>query len=143
MEADNSTALHEELNLKIKLLKLKNKLQKKHGKTLGARIFNLQIKNGKIPINSAEILKGKNCKKARVTINSAEILKKARRQFSNNYNLKNEIMSRDGRRCTFCKRKDVNLEIDHIKPIFLYPHLNLERSNLRVLCQKCNRSRRY
>lgn len=30
------------------------------------------------------------------------------------------------------------LQVDHIKPRALYPHLALELSNLQVLCRECN-----
>lgn len=36
-------------------------------------------------------------------------------------------------RCAFCGSK-VNLEVHHIKPVHLYPELELDRSNLMVLC---------
>lgn len=33
------------------------------------------------------------------------------------------------------------LQVDHIKPISLYPHLALEQDNLQVLCRDCNKGK--
>jgi 5-methylcytosine-specific restriction endonuclease McrA len=33
---------------------------------------------------------------------------------------------------------EVDLQIDHIKPRWKYPHLALEKDNLQVLCEPCN-----
>ena len=48
-----------------------------------------------------------------------------------------EAIKRSNRKCELCGSRD-RLEVDHIKPISLYPKLQLELSNLQVLCHKCN-----
>jgi 5-methylcytosine-specific restriction endonuclease McrA len=51
------------------------------------------------------------------------------------------LRSSDGR-CTLCGRSKprhgVTLHVDHIKPRSHFPELELERSNLQVLCEDCN-----
>lgn len=48
-----------------------------------------------------------------------------------------------GRRCECCGAMppDVRIITDHIKPIRHYWHLRLQRSNLQVLCEDCNRGK--
>lgn len=46
-----------------------------------------------------------------------------------------------GGRCQACGRaaKDgIIIHVDHVKPIFRYPELKLEITNLQVLCEDCN-----
>ena len=58
---------------------------------------------------------------------------------SNDYKIwKDKILKRDNYKCVLCG-ENKNLEIDHIKPLVLYPHLALDINNGRVLCQKCHR----
>jgi 5-methylcytosine-specific restriction endonuclease McrA len=40
-------------------------------------------------------------------------------------------------KCEACESRE-SIQVDHIKPRSLYPKLELELSNLQVLCQKCN-----
>jgi 5-methylcytosine-specific restriction endonuclease McrA len=40
--------------------------------------------------------------------------------------------------CCGATRKEAILQIDHIKPRFLFPKLELDPSNLQVLCKECN-----
>lgn len=51
------------------------------------------------------------------------------------------VLSERGGRCECCgaSAKDgVKLQVDHIKPRSKYPELELEKSNLQVLCKACN-----
>jgi len=48
-----------------------------------------------------------------------------------------EALKRSNGKCQLCGSRD-RLEVDHIKPISLYPKLQLEISNLQVLCHQCN-----
>lgn len=48
-----------------------------------------------------------------------------------------QAIKRSGGKCDACGSKEV-LNVDHIKPRSLYPKLELELSNLQVLCHKCN-----
>ena len=50
------------------------------------------------------------------------------------------VFVRDGRICVKCKSQE-NLNIDHILPRSKYRHLQLEPSNLRVLCWPCNKAK--
>lgn len=50
------------------------------------------------------------------------------------------LLANDGR-CECCgrsKKNGVILHVDHIKPRSLFPELELELSNLQVLCEDCN-----
>lgn len=61
------------------------------------------------------------------------------------------IIKRDGRRCTRCgstpgpafeggirRQLARRLEVDHIKPVALFPDLEFDDSNLRTLCHACH-----
>lgn len=56
--------------------------------------------------------------------------------------LRYEVLLERGRKCDACGRsKDkhgVVLHVDHIKPRHLFPHLELTKSNLQLLCEDCN-----
>lgn len=54
--------------------------------------------------------------------------------------LRYEVLKERGARCDCCGARGgvVQLHVDHIKPRSLYPKLELERSNLQVLCEDCN-----
>lgn len=51
------------------------------------------------------------------------------------------VLKRDGYRCVICKA-DVSAKgaarVDHIKPRSTHKHLELDPSNLRVLCSRCD-----
>lgn len=73
--------------------------------------------------------------------------KKATREYQRKLmtpSLRYEILQRDGFRCVLCGRSQledgVKLEVDHIVPISKGG--KTERSNLRTLCQDCNRGKR-
>lgn len=51
--------------------------------------------------------------------------------------MRRDIYARDGRRCRYCGATD-DLQIDHILPVYKYPELYQEKSNLQVLCAPCN-----
>ncbi|WP_374756607.1 HNH endonuclease [Dyadobacter bucti] len=46
-----------------------------------------------------------------------------------------------GARCLCCKRNDVVIHVDHIKPRSKYPKLQLEFTNCQPLCGSCNRGK--
>lgn len=48
-----------------------------------------------------------------------------------------EAVKRSEGKCEACGSEET-LQVDHIKPRSLYPKLELELSNLQVLCKKCN-----
>lgn len=53
-------------------------------------------------------------------------------------NLKKEALSRDEYCCTLCGSTK-KLEMDHIKPRYLYPELTLDINNVRILCNSCHK----
>jgi len=58
--------------------------------------------------------------------------------------LRYEALKRSDGKCALCgrgKSEGVILHVDHIKPRALFPSLELELSNLQVLCQPCNRGK--
>ncbi len=113
--------------LRNKLSRLTNQLNRQYPPNKVAWIIRNKVKFGILPILTLELLKEKIIDP-----------KRARRLFSNNYNLKNFIYQRDGRICAECKSTRY-LEIDHIKTINDFPHLHSNPDNLRVLCRSCNR----
>lgn len=50
------------------------------------------------------------------------------------------VLKEQGRKCSLCgaSGKDYTYHVDHIKPRSLNPELQLEISNLQVLCSDCN-----
>ena len=48
------------------------------------------------------------------------------------------ILNRDNFKCVLCS-SDKNIEVDHIKPLALFPHLALNKNNGRVLCRECHK----
>ena len=58
--------------------------------------------------------------------------------------LRETVIKEDGPICGDCRRrikKEVDITVDHIRPRSKYPHLALDRNNLRVLCRSCNSSK--
>jgi len=43
-----------------------------------------------------------------------------------------------GRKCMCCGATDSPIHVDHIKPRSKHPELELELSNLQILCEDCN-----
>ena len=63
--------------------------------------------------------------------------------------LANRIKARDKQTCQICGRRPevdvagpvpggLRLEVDHIKPVALFPELEFEPANLRTLCHDCH-----
>jgi len=55
--------------------------------------------------------------------------------------LRYRVLSQRGNNCECCGRSwsiGNPLQVDHIKPKSLFPHLALEPSNLQILCRECN-----
>lgn len=55
--------------------------------------------------------------------------------------LRYQVLRRDGGKCVLCGVTAANgatLHVDHIKPRSLFPELELEITNLQVLCSDCN-----
>lgn len=58
--------------------------------------------------------------------------------------LRFEVLRRFGPKCMCCgasARDCIKIVVDHIKPRRLYPELELEFSNMQVLCDLCNRGK--
>lgn len=47
-------------------------------------------------------------------------------------------MERDKNKCVLCGSRE-RLEVDHIKPFALFPHLAIDINNGRVLCHECHK----
>lgn len=52
--------------------------------------------------------------------------------------LRYKVIKKFDRKCMVCFRTNIEIHIDHIKPISKFPHLALEITNLQVLCVDCN-----
>lgn len=58
--------------------------------------------------------------------------------------IRKQIIKESGRVCAECNkyiRSNEDVTVDHIRPRSKYPHLALEKQNLRVLCRSCNASK--
>lgn len=49
------------------------------------------------------------------------------------------VLERDWFQCQECGYKGREIEVDHIKPFYLYPELRFEIDNGRTLCKPCHR----
>ena len=49
------------------------------------------------------------------------------------------ILERDLWTCQICEKKEIDLQVDHIKPWSIYPELRLSFENGRTLCKNCHR----
>lgn len=114
---------------RINYLKTIKKLHRQYGYSIGTKMMQKKIAVGILPVEFLEFHK----KERRVKMT----LKQARQRFKNNHELRNLIYRRDGRWCKRCG-STVRLTIDHIKPVFLFPHLANESMNMQILCQSCN-----
>lgn len=52
--------------------------------------------------------------------------------------LRYQVLRKYGRRCMCCGSTEGQMQVDHIKPRSKFPHLQLNLSNLQVLCRPCN-----
>jgi hypothetical protein len=52
--------------------------------------------------------------------------------------LRYKVLVRLGKKCQCCGEEGGYIHVDHIKPRSLFPELELEESNLQVLCEACN-----
>jgi len=55
--------------------------------------------------------------------------------------VREQVIQEQGRVCQECRRRitdDYDLTVDHIKPRSIFPELALDKSNLQVLCRRCN-----
>ena len=52
--------------------------------------------------------------------------------------LRMKAIKKYGRVCMCCGASDQPIHVDHIKPRFKHPELELELSNLQILCEDCN-----
>lgn len=52
--------------------------------------------------------------------------------------LRKSVLRKYGLKCMKCGAVKCELHVDHIYPRSKFPHLQLEFSNLQVLCRKCN-----
>lgn len=54
--------------------------------------------------------------------------------------LRSSVLLMYGKTCMRCGSTK-NIQVDHIKPKYKYPHLSLDVNNLQVLCWPCNKSK--
>lgn len=52
--------------------------------------------------------------------------------------LRYATLKKYGKRCSLCECTDGPFHVDHIKPRSKFPELELDKSNLQVLCEACN-----
>jgi 5-methylcytosine-specific restriction endonuclease McrA len=52
--------------------------------------------------------------------------------------LRYQALIKYGKRCMVCGDMESQIHVDHIKPRSKYPELELEISNLQILCKACN-----
>jgi 5-methylcytosine-specific restriction endonuclease McrA len=52
--------------------------------------------------------------------------------------LRYQAIKKYGRVCACCGETEGKIHVDNIKPRSLFPHLELNLSNLQILCESCN-----
>jgi 5-methylcytosine-specific restriction endonuclease McrA len=52
--------------------------------------------------------------------------------------VRREVFATYEHRCMRCSAENLPLQVDHIKPRSRFPELELELTNLQLLCRKCN-----
>jgi len=52
--------------------------------------------------------------------------------------LRYSVLVKLGKKCQCCGEVGGYIHVDHIKPRSLFPELELDKSNLQVLCEACN-----
>jgi len=55
--------------------------------------------------------------------------------------LKSQALKRDNYKCVLCQNTKTSLEVDHIRPVALFPELQWELSNLQTLCIDCHKNK--
>lgn len=103
------------------------KLQKKRD-----RIFQKRSKNEKKALRRARI---KGLKKNRKKLVIPEHPFYGSKKW---HELRYKVIKLYGRVCMACGSKEGHMHVDHIKPRSRYPELELELSNLQILCRPCN-----
>lgn len=97
-----------------------------------------KYKNNKYDIDKNKIIKietikfeNKN-KKSAIFYSSKEWL-----------DLRYDVLLENGRVCMMCGARApiVEIHVDHIKPRSKFPHLELDKNNLQVLCSSCNKGK--
>ncbi len=55
--------------------------------------------------------------------------------------LRYRVLKFYGRKCMLCGETDCVIQVDHIRPRSKFPELELEFSNMQVLCKPCNKGK--
>lgn len=55
--------------------------------------------------------------------------------------LRYRVLRHYPRKCMCCNSRNKRLNVDHIKPRSIYPELELDFSNMQILCSECNRGK--
>jgi 5-methylcytosine-specific restriction endonuclease McrA len=112
------------------------------------------IREGKIPCARQEMLVRAAYRGVSGGVSApASVQKKARTfdEFNAFYKtqewrkLRYEALKKYGPKCMLCgasKSSGAIMHVDHIKPRFRFPELELELSNLQILCEDCNMGKR-
>lgn len=79
-------------------------------------------------------------KKARAKANKLKIKTSAKDFYESDAwrSVRYEVLKKFKRMCMVCFRTETELHVDHIKPRSKFPNLQLEPSNLQILCKDCN-----
>lgn len=107
-------------------------------------------KSSSIPKKKQGVSVSKKVKPTRSTATKPSRPRKPRAKKADNFYdspewlaLRYQILKEQGRRCVVCGAvpPDVVIHVDHIKPRSLRPDLELDKTNLQVMCADCNRGK--
>jgi hypothetical protein len=95
----------------------------------------------RVSVNSGRIGRGKQTMETRIKISKA-LFKKDKKEWtgfvkSTYLVFRQSVLNRDNHACITCGSKE-RLEIDHIKPVSLFPKQKFCMENVRTLCRKCH-----
>lgn len=104
------------------------KTEKQKRKVLEKQKKRIYAYNGSVPINKPFLTKKyKKSKRSTVFYDSREW-----------QTLRYKVLKLHERKCMVCFRTNLELHVDHIKPISKFPDLALKIDNLQILCRDCN-----
>lgn len=89
----------------------------------------------KVSNKKAERVERRKLRKTRIKKRTPKVYFYESREWQD---LRYRILKKYSRKCMVCFSTNIELHVDHIKPISKFPDLALEESNLQVLCRACN-----
>lgn len=101
----------------------------------GGRVYTY---NGFAPINKTRSISFTHDGKPKTLLIKKNVDRKLFYESKEWLELRYLALKKFGRKCLCCFATGVEIHVDHIKPLSLYPDLALNIDNLQTLCRACN-----